>query len=92
MPSDNVLLYEERFMNVTAFVPLQKGLLSYTNIFMQIIFQKTITALTDVSYKDMGSQDLHTKEAAGCKKITCVHYFQWFFHHFLTENINNPLN
>jgi len=29
-----------------------------------------ITALTDVSYKNMGSQDLHTKETAGCKKIT----------------------
>lgn len=51
-----------------------------------------ITALTDVSYKNMGSQDLHTKEGAICTKIICDKYFQWFFHHFLTENINNPLN
>jgi len=59
---------------------------------MQIIFHKIITAPTDVSYKNMGSQDLHTKEAALCKKIICAKYFQRVFHHFLTENINNLLN
>lgn len=51
-----------------------------------------ITALTDVSYKNMRSLGLHTKEAAGCMKITCDKYFHWFFHHFITENTNNPLN
>jgi hypothetical protein len=75
MPSDNFLCVKN-VLWLTVFVPLQKGLLSYTNIFMQIIFQKIITALTEVSYKNMGSQNLHTKEAAGCKKITCVQYFQ----------------
>lgn len=55
---------------------------------MQIIFQKTIILLTHVSYKNMRSEDLHTKQAGSGKKISCDTYFQWFFHHFITENMN----
>jgi hypothetical protein len=41
--------------------PLQKELPQYTNIFMQIVFQKVIILPTRVSYMNMGSEDLHTK-------------------------------